>query len=80
MTPTQLIESRLALGLSQKQLANILGFGKGGNTQIGIYENGRAKPNKRYLNQYRLLIESYELKKTIIQLKAELETLKLKIN
>ena len=52
MKPTQLVESRLALGLTQKQLAHKLGFSINGNVTIGRYESGRAKPNKRYLNHY----------------------------
>lgn len=80
MTPAELLESRLKLGLSQEQLADKMGFGRGGRDRVSLYETGKVKPNKRYLNLFYLFIENHELKKLIIQLKAELEKLQLKIN
>ena len=78
MTPAELLESRLELGLSQKQIADKMGFGRGGRDRVSMYETDKLKPNKLYLNHFRLIKENYELKKIIIQLKAELETLNLK--
>jgi len=58
MTPAEIRSARLALGLTQKQLATLLGYSH--HTQVSVIERGVARPGAAvtlllvaYLDGYR---------------------------
>ena len=57
MTPADILAARKALGLTQEQLARVMGYG--GKVRISEFEHGTRKPSDQALRLMRAYLEGY---------------------